>query len=81
MYVNHSFIFLITSDSIKDSDYNNLIIFLGMVNELNSSKSENDLNLNNDKGNNDKRNTRLYYKLMKKQYNKNPEYLPRKKHK
>ncbi len=106
-----------------------------MVNELNSSKSENDLNLNNDKGNNDnmtkqkefyekeilnhshtpfsknsiklfndnelkelqqeinnldnlnsdrnndKRNTRLYSKLMKKHYNKNPEYLPRKKHK
>ena len=37
-------------------------------------------NLNSDR-NNDKRNTRLYYKLMKKQYNKNPEYLPRKKHK
>ncbi len=27
IYVNHSFLFLITSDSIKDSDYNNLIIF------------------------------------------------------
>ena len=53
MYVNHSFIFLITSDSIKDSDYNNLITFLGTVNNLNSIKSENNLNLNNDKGNND----------------------------
>ena len=52
MYVNHSFIFLITSDSIKDSDYNNLITFLGTVNNLNSIKSENNLNLNNDKGNN-----------------------------
>ena len=52
MYVNHSFIFLITSDSIKDSDYNNLIIFLGTVNNLNLIKSENNLNLNNDKGNN-----------------------------
>ena len=52
MYVNHSFIFLITSDSIKDSDYNNIIIFLGTVNNLNLIKSENNLNLNNDKGNN-----------------------------
>ena len=26
-YVNHSFIFFITSDNIKDLDYNNLIIF------------------------------------------------------
>ncbi len=56
MYVNHSFLFLIRSESIKDSDYNNLIIFLGMVNKFNSLWTENDLNLNNDKGNNDNNN-------------------------
>ncbi len=54
MYVNHSFIFLITSDNIKDSDYNNLILFLGTVNNLSSSKSENDLG--NDKGNSNNNN-------------------------
>jgi hypothetical protein len=51
MYVNHSFIFLIKSNSIKDSDYNNLILFLGTVNNLNSSKSDN--NYNDDENNNE----------------------------
>ena len=51
MYVNHSFIFLITSNSIKDFDYNNLILFLGTVNNLNSSKSDN--NYNDDENNNE----------------------------
>ena len=44
MYVNDSFIFLITSISIKDFDYNNLILFLGTVNNLDSSKSDNNYN-------------------------------------
>ena len=57
MYVNHSFIFLIISDSIKDSDYNNLILFLGTVNNLNSSKSENnDNNYENNDINDDEKN-------------------------
>ena len=45
--------FFIIFFNIKDWDYNNLIIFLRTVNELNSSKSEYGLNKNNDKGNND----------------------------
>ena len=57
MYVNHSFIFLIIRDSIKDSDYNNLILFLGTVNNLNSSKSENnDNNYENNDINDDEKN-------------------------
>ena len=50
MYVNHSFIFLITSNSIKDSDGNNLILFLGTVNNINSTEYVNDYN--DDNGNN-----------------------------
>ena len=51
MYVNHSFIFFITSNSIKDSDGNNLILFLGTVNNINSTEYENDYN--DDNGYND----------------------------
>ena len=47
MNVNHSFIFFITSDSIKDLDGNNLLLFLGSVNNLKSS--QNNLNENNEK--------------------------------
>ena len=53
MYVNHSFIFLITDNNIKDSDYNNLILFLGTVNNLDTSESQDNLVLNIEKGNNE----------------------------
>ena len=37
MNVNHSFIFLITSNSIKDLDGNNFILFSGTINNLQTS--------------------------------------------
>ena len=44
--------FLITDNNIKDSDYNNLILFLGTVNNLDTSESQDDSVLNIEKGNN-----------------------------
>lgn len=38
MYVNHSFIYMIVSDEIKDSEGNYLIPFLGVVNNLEGEK-------------------------------------------
>ena len=49
-------LFLITRICIKDSDYKNLILFLWRINNLDSSKFENDFLLNNDINNyNDKK--------------------------
>ena len=66
MNVNHSFIFFITNDNIKDSDGNNLILFLGSVNNLkpsNSQKNEN-ININNNNENNEKFDDEIMNKIL-----------------
>ena len=47
MYVNHSFIYMIVSDEIKDSEGNYLIPFIGVVNNLVGVKIEEKITLRN----------------------------------
>ena len=61
MIVDHSFIFLITNKLIEDSNNNNLILFLGVVNNLKEPQLEktnesDDTNNKNDYNNNDTNN-------------------------
>ena len=50
MYVNHSFIYMIVSDEIKDSEGNYLIPFLGVVNKLDGEiiQQQSDITKKND---------------------------------
>ena len=61
MIVDHSFIFLITNKLIEDSNKNNLILFIGVVNNLKEPQLEktnesDDTNNENDYNNNDTNN-------------------------
>ena len=59
MYVNHSFIYSIISDDIKDTKGNYLMPFIGVVNNLNGNEANESLKYNNTSNN--------YYKIK---YNK-----------
>ena len=56
MYVNHSFIYMIESNEIKDTDNNNIMPFVGIVNYI---EGEKDTSGNNPPGNEEPKNSTI----------------------